>query len=97
MAPTDKQNNVIVLISSLAKLSQGMPDGKLKDDFKGFIYQLTVGSKSLIEILDMIQKKIDIASSVQHNDMKVNAKSTVSFWTTIRNMLMDTYKENKGE
>ena len=97
MAPTDKQKNVVALIKTLGEMLRDMPNSQLKGDFQAFVYQLTFGSKSLSDILDMIQKKMDIASSVKHKDMEVNAKSTVKFWENIRDMLVQTYKENKSE
>ena len=97
MAPTDKQKNVIALITKFGEMLRDMPNGQLKKGFQAFVYQLTLGGKSLGDILDMIQKQIDIASSVKHKDMEVNAKSTVKFWETIRDMLVQTHKDNKNE
>ena len=93
----NKQENVVSMIASFGKLLLNMPEGILKKEFSAFIYQLTFGSKSLAEILEMIEQHIAKASSTRHQDMQVDAKSTVKFWKNIQDILVQTHEANKNE
>ena len=95
MAPTDKQQNVVKMLKGFGEMLQKMPEGKLREEFSSFVFQLTFGNRTLPQMLDWIESKIAEASSVQHQDLQVNAKSTVKFWETIRDTIITTYKENK--
>jgi len=97
MAPTNKQKNVVAMIKTFGEMLRDMPNGDLKQDFSGFVYQLTFGSKSLPDMLEWLTNKIAKASTVLHDDLQVNAKATVKFWETIQDMLVTTYKDNKNE
>jgi hypothetical protein len=95
MAPTNKQENVVAMIKSFGEMLRDMPDGVLKKNFSAFVYQLTFGNKSLPEMLEMLDTKIGEASTSSHQDLDVNAKSTVKFWKNIYDMLLRTYNANK--
>lgn len=95
MAPTNKQQNVVNMIKTFVELSKEIPDGKLKDEFKSFIYRLTLGNMSLPKMLDWIEGKIQDASTIKHQDLQTNAKATKKFWENIQDMIINTYKENK--
>ena len=92
-----KQENVLNMIKTFGEMLRDMPDGKLREEFNKFVYTLTMGNKPLPDILAMMEKQIEQASSVLHKDMQTNAKATVKFWKTIRDMIVNTYKENQDE
>jgi len=43
----------------------------------------------------MIEQNIAKASSTRHQDMQVDAKSTVKFWKNIQDILVQTHEANK--
>ena len=95
MAPNEKQQNVVNMIKRFGQILQRIPDGKLKEDFNAFVFQLTFGNKELVEMLEWTQKKIDEASTVLHQDLQANAKATKQFWENIQKDIVDTYNANK--
>ena len=96
MDEKEKQANVKEMIKTFLSMSEDLKESPLKNDFKRFVGLLISSSVTLEIVMKGLEAKIDKAQSLQHDDTVYNAMFTVRFWKKIKDMMIETYQENRG-
>lgn len=91
-----KEENVREMLMEMGKLYKNMQDSELKDEYGKFLLMMSSGSVPLEIVLGNIEGKIRKAMEARSSTTtSVNSKTVVQFWKNIRDLIVETYKENK--
>lgn len=90
-----KENNVRDMLIEMGKIYKNLPESDLKKEYGQFMLMLSSGSVPLNMILNSLDKRIHNAMEARNASSTELSKTKVSFWKKVRELIVDTYKENK--
>lgn len=90
-----KAENIMYMIGQLTSLYDNMPQSKMKSSLRRLLNMIT-GGVDLKHILMKLNDNISDAAKVAKGHSNPNTDNVLMFWGKVRDIILDTYKSNKG-
>ena len=90
----EKVKNINKMLKQFGKFYMNMPDSQLRKDFLRFLNMIRSGT-NLEKIITKLEHNIERAVKVLSKDSNSSTKTIVTFWKSIEEIVVDTYKTNR--
>jgi len=91
-----KIENIKKMFVSLGEIYNRMSDSPLKKEYRRLLYFIQSNKADIKKILDSIEKKIKTYEKSTHKIEGLDNKEVVDFWKRIKDILLNTYNDNKN-